>query len=99
MFVNFTQQKKYTSGNLMIYTQMENSIKFYAQNYSSRNLIHINKYKCLNISLYMEHTCCLLVMRGEMKTSLFSSNTAFVICMVVLHAMAILYSHKNIVSD
>lgn len=28
MFVNFTQQKKYTSGNLMIYTQMENSIKF-----------------------------------------------------------------------
>ena len=41
----------------------------------------------------------LLVIRGEMKALVFSNNRAFFICMIVLHAMDIFYSHKNIVSD
>lgn len=43
---------------------MENSIKFDAQNYSSKNLIHRYKYKCANISINMEHICCFTCNKG-----------------------------------
>ena len=48
----------------MIYTQMENSKNFDAQNYSSKNLIHRYKYKCANISIYTEHICCFTYNKG-----------------------------------